>query len=625
MIRSFAFLILAALSIQVAGLRAADNTPPEGFTALFNGKDLAGWKGLVADPPKRAKMKPEELAKAQEEADKRMRDHWKAVDGVLVYDGNGDSLCTARDYGDFELLVDWKILKAGDSGIYLRGSPQVQIWDNPIGSGGLYNNQKNPANPLVRADKPIEEWNTFRIIMKGERVTVHLNGTLVVNDTVMENYWDRTIPIYPTGQIELQNHNNPLYFKNIYIKEIGGTPQVAAAPAAPAKAVLKKGARVAVVGDSITEQKLYSRYMEDYLLACRSDLELKVIQLGWSGEQASGFAGRLANDLLPWKPDVVTTCYGMNDGHYRTYEPSIGEAYEKHMKQIVSALKAAGATVVVGTPGAVDTTFFKNKDVNPDGYNQNLATLGDIGRKIAEAEGMPFADVHRPMIDSMAKAKAALGNEQDVCGRDGVHPGPNGQLIMAYAFLKGLGLDGKIASLTLDLKGQGAASEGHKVLSSSGGKMEVESRRYPFCFLDGEKSILPYLSFNQDLNQFTLTVQGLDAPKAKVTWGKETKSFSREDLQKGINLAAEFPENPFTGAFRKVDELVSRKQNFETPMIKEVITRFRAIQGLLGDDKEAHAALETLRARLLARDDALAAEARAAIEPVRHTIEVKPE
>jgi hypothetical protein len=218
-----------------------------------------------------------------------------------------------------------------------------------------------------------------------------------------------------------------------------------------------------------------------------------------------------------------------------------------------------------------------------------------------------------------------LGESYDVGGKDGVHPGPNGQLIMAYAFLKGLGLDGKIAAITIDLKGQGSATEGHKVLSSSGGKLELESSRYPFCFLDGEKSILPYLAFNQDLNQFTLVVKGLEAPRAKVTWGKETKSFSREDLQKGINLAAEFPENPFTGAFRKVDEVVSKKQNFETPMIKEIITRFRAIQGLLGDDKEAQAALETLRARLVARDDALAAEARAAVAPVRHTIEVMPE
>lgn len=199
---------------------AADNTPPPGFVALFNGKDLTGWKGLVATPPARAKMTPEQLAKAQAKADQSMREHWKVVDGALVFDGKGQSLCTAKDYGDFEMYVDWKILPKGDSGIYLRGSPQVQIWETPIGSGGLYNNQKNPSKPTKAADKPVGQWNSFRIKMVGEKVWVWLNGELVVDNVTMENYWERSKPIYPTGQIELQNHGNTLWFKNIYLREI---------------------------------------------------------------------------------------------------------------------------------------------------------------------------------------------------------------------------------------------------------------------------------------------------------------------------------------------------------------------------------------------------------------------
>ena len=213
---------------ELPSSNTADNTPPSGFTALFNGRDLAGWKGLVADPPKRAKMTPEQLAAEQKKADERMNDHWSAVNGVLVFDGKGDNLCTVKDYADFELLVDWKIMEKGDSGIYLRGSPQVQIWDidvgkpNPkkLGSGAFYNNQKHPSEPLLNADKPIGEWNRFRILMTGEKVHVFLNGELVVNNTTMENYWDRSQPIYPTGSIELQNHGNTLYFKNIYVREI---------------------------------------------------------------------------------------------------------------------------------------------------------------------------------------------------------------------------------------------------------------------------------------------------------------------------------------------------------------------------------------------------------------------
>ena len=238
---------LAALLLVAAATTAAQqllNQPPKGFVALFNGKDLTGWKGLLQgpydNPDKRSALAPEERAKLQQEADEDMRAHWKAVNGVLVFDGKGRSLCTAKDYGDFEMLVDWKIEKKGDSGIYLRGSPQVQIWDaseggegNKIGSGGLYNNQKkeNASKPSKVADKPIGEWNTFRITMIGDRVTVILNDELVVDNVILENYWDRSKPIFPTGQIELQNHGNFLYFRHIYLREIPrekGTNQLTA-------------------------------------------------------------------------------------------------------------------------------------------------------------------------------------------------------------------------------------------------------------------------------------------------------------------------------------------------------------------------------------------------------------
>jgi hypothetical protein len=239
-----AVMILAAVAVvaprvvaedqakQKGQAARADNTPPEGFTALFNGRDLTGWKGLpvkekLDNPAERAKAAPDVMKKAQAAADERMRQHWKVEDGVIVFDGKGDSLATLRDdYGDFEMLVDWKILKDGDSGIYLRGSPQVQIWDawanerNAVGSGGLFNNKKHPSIPSKRADKPVGEWNTFWIKMVGDKVWVKLNDELVVDGVVLENYWNYDQPVFPTGQIELQNHGNTLYFKNIYIKEL---------------------------------------------------------------------------------------------------------------------------------------------------------------------------------------------------------------------------------------------------------------------------------------------------------------------------------------------------------------------------------------------------------------------
>jgi hypothetical protein len=193
-------MTVLALVLATAAL-AADapvNSPPPGFTALFNGQDLTNWK---------------EISKTT--------GHWTVQSGVLHYDGKGDSLRSAKDYGDCELYVDWKIDKMADSGIYLRGKPQVQIWDRPdVGSGGLFNNKKNPSKPLTVADKPLGEWNTFHIIISGDKVTVWLNGEKVVDNVTMENYPKYDSPLPATGPIELQHHGNPLEFRNIYIKEL---------------------------------------------------------------------------------------------------------------------------------------------------------------------------------------------------------------------------------------------------------------------------------------------------------------------------------------------------------------------------------------------------------------------
>lgn len=209
---------------------AGDNTPPKGFTAQFNGKDLAGWKGLVADPKKRNAMTPEALAEAQKGADEQMNAHWSVRDGVLHFDGKGKNLCTAEKWGDFEVYVDWKIPANADSGLYLRGAPQVQIWDPANegqwkhgadkGSGGLWNNKKAGRDPLVKADNPIGEWNTFFIRMVGERVTIYLNGKLIIDDVVLENYWERDKPIYRAEQFELQNHGQALQFKNVFVRHL---------------------------------------------------------------------------------------------------------------------------------------------------------------------------------------------------------------------------------------------------------------------------------------------------------------------------------------------------------------------------------------------------------------------
>ena len=215
-------------------LSAEMPAPPDGFSALFNGKDLSGWCGRSHTHPQKFRQLSEaERDKRQAAANEDLEQHWRVENGELVNDGKGVFCTTVDDYRDFELLLDWKMLEPHtDSGIYLRGCPQVQIWDpnNPkerkhgahLGSGGLWNN--NPGspgkNPLVKADRPIGQWNTLRILLIGGHATVELNGQKVVDHAVMHNFWDRSVPLYEQGPIQLQTHGGEMRFRNLYLREI---------------------------------------------------------------------------------------------------------------------------------------------------------------------------------------------------------------------------------------------------------------------------------------------------------------------------------------------------------------------------------------------------------------------
>lgn len=412
-------------------------------------------------------------------------------------------------------------------------------------------------------------------------------------------------------------------------------PVIALADTARRPALLPENARLAIVGDSITEQKLYSKYIEAYLIACAGLKDAHVFQFGWGGETAGGFSGRLKNDLGIFSPTTVTLCYGMNDGRYQPFNEDIGRNYETTMRNVLQGLKEVGIKhVVVGSPGAVDTFYFKRDNFAPktgaDGYNDNLNHLGQIGKKLAGEFQWTFANVHQPMIDAMAKAKPVMGERYDVCGPDGFHPGPNGHLIMAYAFLKGLGCDGQIAEIVIDLKGAASASAGHKVLATTPGTVELESERYPFVFdadpkiSQSTRSITPFTPFNQELNRFTLKVSHLDSTRAKVEWGVESKEFTRDQLASGINLAAEFVQTPFDPNFRNYLNAVGAKQAFETGMIKNMITHLRGFEGELKSDAELAAAVDVIKKRTAARQTTFETESRKVLAPVKHTIKVTP-
>ena len=406
----------------------------------------------------------------------------------------------------------------------------------------------------------------------------------------------------------------------------------------PSGLLLKKGDRLAICGDSITEQKMYSRIMEDYLTVCVPELGVTVRQYGWGGETASGFLARMTNDCLRFKPTIATTCYGMNDHEYRAFEDRIGDRYREKSTAIVESFKANGARVVLGSPGCVGKIPFWQKRTNDtlDDLNMNLCDLRNIDIEIADKEKVGFADVFWPMLNAGVQAQKLYGTNYAIAGPDGVHPSWAGHAVMAYAFLKGLGLDGDIGTFIVDLKTHKmTASKGHEVLASSPTEYHIKSSRYPLCSCtrtnagkpsypacatdNWEKdtsirSAMTLIPFNHDLNRFTLQATGAEAKKYRITWGTESKTFSAEQLAKGINLTDEFSKTPFAEAFAKVDAAVAAKQAYETTQIKQ---KFRS--------KEANENMEAVMAETEKQREPLAAAIKAAFVPVEHAIAIVAE
>jgi lysophospholipase L1-like esterase len=402
------------------------------------------------------------------------------------------------------------------------------------------------------------------------------------------------------------------------------------------KLMLKAGDRLAICGDSITEQKLYSRIMEDYLTVCTPELKVSVRQYGWSGERAPQFLARMTNDCLRFKPTIATTCYGMNDHEYHAYEERVGQNYRAASMAILEAFKANGARVVQGSAGCVGKIPFwvKQASGTVEDLNLSLCNLRNIGIEVAERENAGFADVFWPMLTAGVEAQKRYGTNYAIAGKDGVHPAWAGHTVMAYAFLKAFGLKGDIGTITVDLKrNQMKASNGHQVMSARNGEFELESSRYPFCpcvelgqseksypvcgkdDLDSDNSIrsgMTLVPFNGDLNRFMLIAKNAKAANYRLTWGNSSKTFTGEQLQRGINLAEEFPCNPFCEAFAKVDAAVAAKQAFETTQIKK---SFRSAA--------AKADMESVVAQTEKEREPLVAAVKAAFVPVRHVIKIE--
>lgn len=385
--------------------------------------------------------------------------------------------------------------------------------------------------------------------------------------------------------------------------------------------LLKPGDRLAICGDSITEQKMYSRIMETYLTACVPQMGITVRQFGWSGEKAPGFLARMDNDTLRFDPTIATTCYAMNDHNYQPYKEEFGQVYRNASREIIRKFKEHGVRVIQGSAGPVGKmpAWVKRATGTVEDLNHSLLEFRNIDVALANEEHVAFADVFCPMLVGGFEAKKRFGDDYMISGKDGVHPGWAGHLVMAYAFLKAMGLDGQIGTITLDMAGgKATASDGHRILATQPGQVEVESTRYPFCAagpIDNDGSIrsgMALVPFNAELNRFMLVVRNAPAGRYSVTWGEMSKTYTAEELKAGVNLAADFETNPFSEAFKRVDDAVARKQAYETRQVKDL---FHGPEGQT-DMTMTTTLTEEVRTPL-------AGTVAKAVVPVRHTITIK--
>jgi hypothetical protein len=384
---------------------------------------------------------------------------------------------------------------------------------------------------------------------------------------------------------------------------------------ASAEPLIRSNDRLAICGDSQTAQLGYSVYIEDYLLMCQPQLTgLEVAEFGWCSPTASDFVTHLDTDLGPFKPSIVMTCFGMFDGGFKPLNDDTADTYRQAQVDTVRALKKSGVRVVIlGSPRCVDSTAFRNDPPQAEAYNQTLAALAEIDKQVAAQEGAIYADVFGATLAAMKEAKAQHGESYAYDAERNFERDDKSSLVVAYAFLKALGCDGSIATITADFAASTAtATLGQKIVSFDDYKLTVESTRYPFWFPgypSGDTLSLPILKcvpFHEELNRYLLIVKNLPTASAKITWAGESRDFTAEELGKGVNLASEFPATPFAGHVQDVDNAVRDQQQQERISGRYFI-----------DNKKKDSAGLALR-------DAARERAGTRFVPVTHTLSINP-
>lgn len=322
---------------------------------------------------------------------------------------------------------------------------------------------------------------------------------------------------------------------------------------------LRSGDRVVFYGDSITEQNLYTTFVETYCVSRFPNLRLSFVNSGWGGDRVTGGGGgpidtRIPRDILAYKPTVVTICLGMNDGGYRPFDPALFKTYVDGYRHIIETLLARlpGVRITLLTASAFDDVT--RAPAFPGGYNSVLVAYGQAVRRLAQEYNLTIADTNAPLVALLARAVVADPGLAPKIIPDRVHPSPSGHFLMAAALLKAWHAPALVASTTIDASsGAAMRTEGCRVSgvsSTQGGiRFTLADCRSPWPIPRGPDHpraalVLGQTTLDHDLNVDVLRVTGLTAPEYRLTVGGAfVANLTRQELEQGVNLAslASFP------------------------------------------------------------------------------------
>jgi len=384
-----------------------------------------------------------------------------------------------------------------------------------------------------------------------------------------------------------------------------------------AQTLIQSNDRLAICGDAMTANLGYAVYIEDYLLACQPVTGINIREFGWSAGTAQAFNARLATDVLPFKPTVVMTCFGRNEGGHTALDPVTAAAYRQAQTNMVEAFKKAGVrAMIVGSPKCVDPLTYGGGSAQATVYNKTLAALAVIDKEVAVKEGVVYADVFGSTMTAMTAAKARYGASFVFDTNDPYHTTDQCSLAIASVFLRALRCSGNLGTVTVDYKnGIATAAPGQKIVSFDDQTVTVASEHYPFSFIGLQNAgirpdpSIKRILFDENLNRDLLAAKNLPTARAKVLWNNnanDSQDFTATELAKGINLATSFNDTPFNGHFENVNGGVLDQQQ------EERIAGTAFVQTNGRDASEE------------AKRDAAVQKAFAGFVPVTHTLRIQP-